>query len=81
MPVILNTYLTMHFIVEIKSFTWITLYDVIMQNIVYMMILCDNWIMHCYFVNLNCIMLLNKTCYVDDDKLGWDPRWLNRVVK
>jgi hypothetical protein len=23
--------------------------------------------MHCYFVNLNCMMLLNKTCCVDDD--------------
>jgi len=23
-----------------------------------------------YFVNLNCIMLLNETCYVDNDELG-----------
>jgi hypothetical protein len=68
------------FIVEIKSFTWLTLYDVIMQDIVYMMILCNNSIMHYYFVNLNC-MILNKTCYIDDDELGWDLRLLDRVVK
>ena len=28
------------FIVKIESFTWIALYDVIMQDIVYMMIWC-----------------------------------------
>jgi hypothetical protein len=40
-----------------------------------MMILSNNWIMHCYFVNLNCMMLLNKMCCVDDDELDWDPGW------
>jgi hypothetical protein len=37
--------------------------------------------MHYYFVNLNCTMLLNIMCCVDDDELGWDPGWLDRVVK
>jgi hypothetical protein len=38
--------------------------------------------MHCYFANLNCIVLLNKMCSVDDDEeLDWDPGWLDRVVK
>ena len=69
------------FIVEIESFTWIILYDVIMQDIVYVMILCNNWIMHYYFVNLNCMRLLNKVCCVDEDGLGWDPEWLDRLVK
>jgi hypothetical protein len=68
------------FIIEIESFTWITLYDVIMQDVVYMMILCNNWIMHCFFVNLNCMMLLNKMYCVDDDELGWDPGWLDWIV-
>jgi hypothetical protein len=69
------------FIVEIKSFTWITLYDVVMQDVVYVMIFCNNWIMHCYFVNLNCMMLLNKMCSIDEDELGWDLGWLDWVVK
>jgi len=46
-----------------------------------MMILCKNWIMHCYFMNLNCMMLLNKMCCVDGDEFSWDLRWLDRVVK
>jgi len=36
------------FVVEIESFTWIILYDVIMRDIVYMMILCNNWIMQLF---------------------------------
>jgi len=31
--------------------------------------------MHCYFVDLNCIILLNKVYCVDKDKLGWDSGW------
>ena len=67
------------FIVESESFTWITLNDVIMQNIVYM-ILCNNLIMHCCFINLNCMMLLSKICCVDNDELNWDQGWSNQVV-
>jgi hypothetical protein len=26
-------------------------------------------------------MILNKTCYIDDDELGWDLRLLDRVMK
>jgi hypothetical protein len=35
------------------------------------------------FVNLNFVILLNKMCCVDDndDEFGWDPWWLDRVVK
>ena len=69
------------FIVELEFFTWITLHDVIMQDIIYMIILCNNWIMDCYLVNLNYMMLLNKMCCVDDDELGWDSGWLDQVVK
>jgi len=36
--------------------------------------------MHCFFVNLNCMMLLNKMYCVDDDELGWDPGWLDWIV-
>jgi len=69
------------FIVEIESFTWISLYEIITHDIVYAMMIYNNWIMYFFFVNLNFVILLNKMCYVDDDKFGWDSGWLDRVVK
>ena len=36
------------------------------------------------FAWITLYMLLNKMCYVDDDdddELGWDPWWLDRIVK
>jgi len=70
------------FIVEIESFTWISLYNIVTHDIVYAMIIYSNGIMHCFFfVNLNFIILLNKAFYVDDDEFGWDSGWLDRDVK
>jgi hypothetical protein len=39
------------------------------------------WIKLFSFMKFNFVILLNKMCCVDDDEFGWDPWWLNRVVK
>jgi len=41
----------------------------------------DTWIKLFSFMKFNFAILLNKMCCVDDDKFGWDPWWLDRVVK
>jgi hypothetical protein len=64
------------FIVEIESFTWISLYNIVTHDIVYAMIIYSNGIMHCFF-----FCELEFYNIIDDDEFGWDSGWLDRDVK